>query len=130
MTEVVSNYFAETSDINRFGKRKGSHKSESIRDRNFGKKKKVASRHDPRNCFFEIADRIGIDWTKLAAILGPFIDVDTIKAQESRVFDQVMKFLDIWYNKNCPNVNVDGLKTALRRIGRNDIALAISSTKT
>ncbi|RDD36193.1 hypothetical protein TrispH2_011809 [Trichoplax sp. H2] len=118
----------ERPDINRFGKRKGSCKSELTHDRNADKKKRTASRKDSKYHFFQIANRIGLDWTRLAARLDRSIDVDVIKEQDNRIFDRAMKFLDTWYDRNFPNVNVDQLKAALERIGRNDIVLAISST--
>ncbi|EDV19843.1 uncharacterized protein TRIADDRAFT_61714 [Trichoplax adhaerens] len=128
VTKLSYNYFAERPDINRFGKRKGSCKSELTHDRNADKKKRMASRKDSKYHFFQIANRIGLDWTRLAARLDRSIDVDVIKEQDNRIFDRAMKFLDTWYDRNFPNVNVDQLKAALERIGRNDIVLAISST--
>ncbi|RDD38135.1 hypothetical protein TrispH2_009287 [Trichoplax sp. H2] len=76
---------------------------------------------DPKHHFFEIAFHISYDWTKLAAALDPFIDVSSIKTEESKIFDQARLFLDKWYCKNTPNVSVDQLQVALQKIGRNDI---------
>ncbi|RDD39716.1 hypothetical protein TrispH2_010329 [Trichoplax sp. H2] len=91
---------------------------------------KLSFNIDPKEHFFQIANTIGLDWTKLAATLDQSIDVDSIKDEESGIFDQAMKFLKKWHKKNYPNVHVDQLQAALRRIDRNDIALAIKPTKT
>ncbi|RDD38138.1 Ankyrin-3 [Trichoplax sp. H2] len=76
---------------------------------------------DIKHYFFEIANKINCDWTKLAAALDPSIDVSIIETEKSSIFDRARLFLEKWYSKNAPNVSVAQLQVALQRIGRNDI---------
>lgn len=71
--------------------------------------------------FFYIANRIGNDWTKLAAVLDVSIDIKTIQAENKSIFDQAMDFLKKFYNKHRHEASLDQVKKALQKIDRGDI---------
>ena len=79
---------------------------------------------DIKRSFCTIADGIGVEWTNLAALLDPDIDVTVIKENNSQVFNQVISFLNKWYNK-YPEASLGQLTTALKEIDRNDVVLTL-----
>ncbi|EDV22014.1 uncharacterized protein TRIADDRAFT_59576 [Trichoplax adhaerens] len=104
----------------------GSHlgsNSEDVVDRG---ENEDAAKEKMKKAYFIVCDKIGLDWTKLAAFLDSDINLDTIIYQHGHsVFNQTKAFLDIWSQKNPTKATISVLESALRTIYRNDIAVEL-----
>ena len=71
----------------------------------------------------DLADGISVVWKKLARHL--FIsqyDIDSIDADNPRIWDKTMSMLNAWRQKHGKGATVQVLRQALEKIGRTDLS--------